>query len=163
MATTRDKKKEIVDDLTKLVSGASSLVFVSYTKLPVVETTRMRATLRGKGVGFRVAKKTLIKRVLAGAGIAGEQPELSGEIALAYGVDALVPAREVHAFTKQFKEQLSIVGGVFENRYMDAAHMSEVALIPTLDVLRAQFLNLINSPIQRFAVVLNQIAEKRGE
>jgi len=162
MAITREKKTAIVRDLAERIDGVASLVFVQFTKLGVRETTLMRKGLREKGVGYRVAKKTLMKRVLGERGIAGTQPKLPGEVALAYGTDALLPAREVYAFQKQYKDQLSIVGGVFENRYMDAAEMIAVASIPPLQVLRGQFVQLINSPIQRFAFVLNQIAEKRA-
>jgi ribosomal protein L10 len=41
---------------------------------------------------------------------------------------------------------------------MDAAAMMSIATIPPLQTLRGMFVNLINSPIQRFAVVLDQIA-----
>jgi ribosomal protein L10 len=36
-----------------------------------------------------------------------------------------------------------------------------IATIPPLQTLRGMFVNLINSPIQRFAVVVNAIAEKQ--
>jgi ribosomal protein L10 len=44
----------------------------------------------------------------------------------------------------------------------DAVAMSEIATIPAMPVLRGRFANVINSPIQRFAVVLNQVAEKKN-
>jgi len=40
--------------------------------------------------------------------------------------------------------------------------MNEIANIPSLDVLRGMFVNIINSPIQRTAIALGQIAEKKG-
>lgn len=40
--------------------------------------------------------------------------------------------------------------------------MTEIATIPSMQVLRGQFVNLINSPIQRFVVALNQIAESKN-
>jgi len=47
---------------------------------------------------------------------------------------------------------------VFEGKYMNADEMMSIATIPPLQTLRAMFVNLINLPIQRFAVVLEQIA-----
>jgi ribosomal protein L10 len=44
---------------------------------------------------------------------------------------------------------------------MNAEEMLGVATIPPLQTLRGMFVNLINSPIQRFAVALNQIATKK--
>jgi ribosomal protein L10 len=39
--------------------------------------------------------------------------------------------------------------------------MMEIAMIPSREVLYAQFVNLINTPIQQFAVVLDQIAKNK--
>ena len=47
---------------------------------------------------------------------------------------------------------------MFEVKYMNASEMMSIATIPPLQTLRGMFVNLINSPIQRFAVVLDQIA-----
>jgi ribosomal protein L10 len=44
---------------------------------------------------------------------------------------------------------------------MDEAGMTSIALIPSRKTLEAQFVNLINSPIQRFVVSLDQIAKKK--
>ena len=162
MAITKQKKTEILEDLEGVVENAVSMVFVHFTALPVTETTAMRKQLREKGVGYRVAKKTLMKRVLDSKGFIGAQPELTGEIALAYGKDALAPAREVYVFEKQYKDRVAIVGGVFENKYMNAGEMVVIASIPSMLVLRGQFVNLINSPIQRIVTVLDRIAEKRA-
>jgi len=54
------------------------------------------------------------------------------------------------------------MGGVFEGRFMTAAEMEEVAKIPTLEVLRGKFVNIINSPIQRWVIALGQIAEQKA-
>ncbi|TSC73296.1 MAG: large subunit ribosomal protein L10 [Parcubacteria group bacterium Gr01-1014_48] len=133
-----------------------------FTGLAVAETTAMRKGLREKGVGYRVAKKTLMKRVLSDRQFAGELPELAGEVAIAYGNDALAPAREVYTFEKQFKDKVAIVGGIFENKYMNASEMTVIASIPPLQVLRSQFVNLINSPIQRIVTALDRIAVARS-
>jgi ribosomal protein L10 len=39
--------------------------------------------------------------------------------------------------------------------------MESIALIPSQKTLYAQFVNIINSPIQGFVVALNAIAEKK--
>ena len=45
---------------------------------------------------------------------------------------------------------------------MTALEMIEIAKIPGLEVLRGKFVNIINSPIQRFAVALSEIAKKKS-
>ena len=162
MAISRQKKANIIRDVEGIVGDAESLVFVKFHGLPVTETTAMRATLRDQGIGYRVAKKTLVKRVLAAKGFAGEMPALDGEVAVISGKDPLAPAREIYAFVKRYKDALAILGGVFEGRYMDSVEMTDVATIPPRETLLAQIAQLLNSPISRLAIGLNQIAEKRS-
>ena len=162
MALTKEKKGEILNKLKDIFSNAESAVFVKFRGLPVADTSEMRNALREEGVGYFVAKKTLIKRTLAEAGIEGDLPELEGEIAVAYSTDLTAPARGVFEFAKKFKENLAIVGGIFEGRYMNEVEMTEIASIPPLQTLYGMFVNIINSPIQRCAIALDQIAQSKA-
>ena len=166
MAITKEKKEEIVGKVADIARRAGTIVFVHFKGLPVAETTIMRSGLKGEGVGYTVVKKTLLKRALEDS-FEGEMPFCEGEIAIAYplsdeaAADATLPARKIKEFADKHKEKITIAGGVFESRFVEMAYMNTIAAIPSLPVLRGQFVNLINSPIQRFAVVLGQIAEKR--
>ena len=162
MPITKQKKAEMITELEGLLKGTSSMVFVNFHKLGVGDTTNLRRALRDNGVGYKVAKKTLVKRVLDGMAPTGTMPTLDGELAIAYANDLLAPAREVYTFQKEHKDSVQIIGGVFEGKYMSKEEMLSIATIPGMQTLRAQFVNLINSPIQRFAVVLNAIAEKKA-
>lgn len=162
MAITRQKKEEIVEKMGTIVSDSSTLVFAKFKGLPVNEQNEMRKGLREQEVGYTVAKKSLIKRALSSATLEGTMPELEGEIAVAYSADELAPARELATFIKKYPEQLSFAGGVFAGRFMSADEIKSIAAIPGMQTLRAQFVQLINSPRQRFAVVLNAKAEKEG-
>ena len=163
MAISRQKKAEIIHDVEGVVGNAESLVFVRFHGLPVTETTAMRAALREQGIGYRVAKKTLVKRVLTAKGFAGEMPALEGELAVISGKDALAPAREIYTFVKRYKDALAILGGVFEGRYMDGVEMTDVATIPSRETLLAQIAQLLHSPISRLAIGLNHVASLRND
>lgn len=160
MAITKEKKKTILEKLEGVKNDSESIVFVSFKGLPVSDTTDMRAALREQGVGYFVAKKTLMKRAFDGA-FEGELPPLEGEIAVAYSDDAIAPAQNIKTFAEKHKENIAIVGGVFEGVYKTKEEMTEIASIPSLDVLRGMFVNVINSPIQGLAVALNALAEKK--
>jgi large subunit ribosomal protein L10 len=161
MAITKAKKAELVEVLDEKLKGAESIVFVQFKKLSVKDTMAMRRALRASGVGYKVIKKTLMKRVLSGKGITGEMPELAGEIGLAYGQDLTAPAREVYAFSQTRKEQVAIVGGVFEGKFMNQSEMLSIATIPPLQVLYGQFVGMLASPMRTFVVALDQIAQKK--
>jgi large subunit ribosomal protein L10 len=161
MAITKEKKVEIVDKLTQAFKKAGSLVFVNFKGLSVADATSMRQALKQEGVSYSVAKKTLTKRALEEEKFEGTLPELPGELSIAWGEDQVAPARSIQNFVKKFPEKLRILGGVFEKRFMSASEMQEIANIPTIEVLHGKFVNIINSPIQRWVIALNQVAEKK--
>ena len=72
------------------------------------------------------------------------------------------PASGVYEFGKKLKGALSLIGGVFENAFLDAQGMTAIASIPPLPVLRGMFVNVINSPIQGLVVALDKIREKKA-
>lgn len=159
MAVSKEKKSEILEALKKVVKDSMSIVFINFHGLPVAESALIRKELRGKGVKYSVAKKTLTKKALSEAKISGTMPEMPGELGIVYGVDQIDPAREIYAFQKKLDKKLQIIGGVFEGRFMNREEMIAVAQIPGLQTLHAQFVNLINSPIQRLVIGLSEIAK----
>lgn len=162
MAINKEKKGEIFGELQKIVKDAASMVFINFHGLPVSESSQVRRGLREKNVNYLVAKKSLSRKALSEAGIEGVLPDMPGEFGLIYGEDLLAPAREVFEFQKKFDKKLQIVGGVFEGRFLNQSEMITVAQIPGIKTLQAQFVNLLNSPIQRFVVALNEIAKLKA-
>ena len=49
---------------------------------------------------------------------------------------------------------------MFGGKFVGKDEITSIAAIPGIDALRAQFVQLINSPRQRLAVVLNARADK---
>jgi large subunit ribosomal protein L10 len=161
MAVSKEKKGEILKNLTQIIKDSASIVFLNFHGLPVGESSNIRKELRTKKIGYTVAKKTLTKKVLSEGGIKGQMPDMPGELGIVYGEDMIDPAREIYQFQKKLDKKLQIVGGVFEGRFMNQSEMMTVAQIPGLQTLHAQFVNLINSPIQGFVMALSEIAKTK--
>lgn len=157
MAITRQKKEEIVKKTEDILKNSESIVFVNFHGIGVKDTDELRSSLREKGVGYSVLKKTLVKRVLKESGFEGDVPQLDGELALAYSEDAIAPARGIMEFQKKHKKVISPLGGVFESRYIGIDEVKQLALIPSREVLYGQFVGLLNSPIQQTVGVLNNV------
>lgn len=166
MAITKAKKIEILAALKSAVGGARAAVFVRFTGLSVAEANELRASLKKDGVKYAVVKKTLLVKALTEAGIAGDQPDLPGEVAMAYlpaslGDDPTTPARGLNEFVKKFKDKLMFLGGMIEKRFSSKEETAAIAAIPPMPVLRGMFATIINSPIQRFAIALGQVTTKK--
>lgn len=162
MAISKQKKQEIVAKLREVMKSAKTLVFVNFKGLKVSDSVVLRNNLKAEKVDYFVAKKTLLKKVLAESKFEGEAPKLDGEVAMAYSADELAPARLTHQFAEKLKEGLKIIGGVFNGRYIDNVEMINIAKVPNQPVLLGQFVNIINSPISGLVVALSEIAKKRA-
>ncbi len=150
----------MIKDLQGVISAAKSLVFVNFHGLKVSDETKLRRSLREQGVNYKVSRKTLLKRALEGKA-EGVVPELAGEVAIAYSGDAISSPREVYNFQKTNKGMLSILGGIFEGKFVDSVYMMELATIPTREVLLSKIAFLLSSPMQRLAIAVNEVVKKK--
>ena len=163
MAKTKAEKAVIIDKLENAFKTGASSVFVHFNKMLVADESAMRRALRADGVIYLVAKKTLIRRALDKLGHKSDELPLEGEVAVAYGgEDSTAAARLVHGFGKKLADKLTILGGIFEGKIVGQAYMQEIATIPAFETLRAMFAQILNSPRQRFAVVLSKVAETKS-
>jgi large subunit ribosomal protein L10 len=165
MAKTKAEKGEIIAKLEDAFKNAATSVFVHFSKVTVADESAMRRALRADGVKYFVAKKTLMRRALESLGHDHADLPLEGEVAIAYGGndDATAPARLVHEFGKKLVDKLTILGGIFEGKIVGQLQMQEIATIPTVNVLRGMFLNVINSPIAGLAIALKAVADKKAQ
>jgi large subunit ribosomal protein L10 len=147
--------------LEKIINKSKSIAFVNFHKLLVKDASAIRRALKDENVGYLAAKKSLFKRVLESANIKGNMPKLEGELAISFGEDLISPARSIYNFQKKLDGKVKIVGGIFDGEYKSQEEMLGIATIPSLEILRGMFVNVINSPIQRFAVAMGQVASKK--
>lgn len=162
MAVTRQIKEKALAKANEIFKNSQAGVFVHFARVSGEDVRGMRAKMESEGVRYSVVKKTLIKNAAKNSKVLGDLPELNGEIAIAYSdTDASTPGRLVQEFSKSLKDRVSIEGGFFEGQFKDKAEMVEIANIPSIEVLRGMFVNVINSPIQRTAIVLSEIAKSK--
>jgi len=156
----KSTKEEMIKGLESAVTNSKSVVFVNFHGLKVGDETLLRQDLRKSGVSYKISRKTLLKRALDGKAT-GELPDLTGEVAMAYADDDIAPAREVYNFQKTYKVPLNILGGIFNGKFVDGVYMKEIATIPSREVLLSKVAFLLQSPMQRLAIAVNEVAKTK--
>jgi len=162
MALTRAKKAELIASYSEALKGANSAVYVKFKGLSVADTSKLRSELFGENTHYTVVKKTLWKRATDAAKIKGEAPVTGEELAVVYGKDLLTPARLSYEFSKAHKDTFAILGGIFEGEFKSQTEMLSIATIPPREVLLSQLAYLLKSPMQRIAIAINAVAEKKA-
>ena len=156
-------KKPIVEEISAYIKDAQSVVLVDYRGLTVAQDTELRKQFREAGVIYKVCKNTMMKRAFEGTEFAGLDEYLEGPSAIAVcKEDATAPARILCEFKKK-ADKLELKAGVVEGSIYDANGLTEIAKVPSRDVLLGRLFGSMQSPIANFARVIKQIAEKDGE
>ena len=150
----------MIKDLERVIKDSKSVVFVNFHGLKVHDETSLRRDLRNQGVGYKISRKTLLARALKDKA-EGVIPELPGEVAIAYSVDEIASPREIYNFGKTHKGFLNILGGIFEGKFIDAVKMTEIATIPSREVLLSKIAFLLKSPMQRLAIAVNEVSKTK--
>ncbi len=162
MSLNRSEKEAVVNDVTGLAAKAQTLVLAEYRGIAVADMTRLRASARSNGVSLSVLKNTLARRAVADTGFAVLSDQMTGPLIYGFSEDAVAAAKVVAEFAKT-NEKLVIRGGAYGGKALDANGVKQLASIPTKEVLLAQLLGLMQSPVSRTARVLAALAEKKGE
>ena len=162
MSLNRSEKQVVIDEVTALAAKAQTLVMAEYRGITVADMTKLRVEARSKGVTLSVLKNTLARRAVAGSSFEVAVDQMTGPLIYGFSEDAVAAAKVVSDFAKT-NDKLVIRSGVFDGKALDVNGVKQLANIPTKEVLLAQLLGLMQSPISRTARVLAAVAEKKGE
>jgi large subunit ribosomal protein L10 len=157
----RSEKEAVISEVTSLAAKAQTLVIAEYRGITVADMTKLRTTARDSGVTLSVLKNTLARRAVAGSGFEVVSDQMTGPLIYSFSVDAVAAAKVVSEFAKT-NDKLVIRGGAFGGKALDVNGVKQLASIPSKEVLLAQLLGLMQSPISRTARVLAALAEQRG-
>jgi large subunit ribosomal protein L10 len=153
----RPEKEAAVAQLTKEFEGAAGIYLADFTGLTVEAVEQLRSQLYSEGVSYRVVKNTLAKRA-AGATKCGDlSPYFKGPTAVAISAtDPVAPARVLAKFIKQH-EKPALKAGFVDGRLLQAQEVQGVAALPSREVLLAQFLGALQSPMSKVLFALNGV------
>ena len=155
MAKTKQQKEEIIKALEEKLGKAKATVFTNFEGLTVSEADELRSHLREANIDYTVAKRTLLALALKKAKLEDvSMDDLSGGLGVAFGYDdEVLPAKTLSEFAKKHKS-LKLIGGIFENKFIDAQAVADLASLPSKDELLVKLIWLIQYPTYGFVNVL---------
>jgi large subunit ribosomal protein L10 len=149
-----EDKKEQVEKLIEVADASDAVVMSDYSGLTVSEVNELRGKLAELGADLKVVKNTLLGIALEKAGL--KNGGLSGPTAVLFSqnADPLESIKTLVSFLKE-KGKGEVKFGFFEKAFVEASRIKELAAIPGMDVLQAQLVSHLSSPLYRFANVLS--------
>ena len=162
MSLNKSEKQTVVADVSAQVARSQTLALAEYRGLTVEHLNVLRKQARDKGVYLHVLKNTLARRAVAGTPFEVASESMVGPLIYGFSEDAVAAAKVIADFAKG-NDKLVIKGGAYAGKALNADGVKSLASIPSKEVLLAQLLGLMQSPISRIARVLAAIAEKRTD
>ena len=143
------EKEQVVAELTERLRTAETLIVADYRGLTNAQIDGLRTKLIEHGARFAVVKNTLTRRAAAAAGADALLALLEGPSAIAFietGGDPIAVAKALGDAARDTRV-LAIRGGMLEGQAMSAEEVENLAKLPPAEVLRAQLVGAIVSPL----------------
>jgi large subunit ribosomal protein L10 len=153
----RDQKAALVEELVGQLQSAEAVFAVDYRGISVSEAADLRNRLRDAETVFRVVKNSLTERATDAAGAEALKPMLQGPTALAFVAgDAALAAKALNDAARTLGT-LEFKGGLLGGSPLSAEDVQRIARLPARDVLHAQLVGTIASPISGLVRTLNAL------
>src|SRR2546421_2116872 len=150
----RTEKQSISREYVGRLNASPFFIVVEYTGLKVGPITELRKRLVRAGAEMHVVKNSLFRLAAKDAGLGEFNGALAGQLAVVTGKkDVSAAAKTVKTFQKEF-EKPKIKFGYLNNQRLEAKDILSIADLPSLEVLRAKLVGLINTPATRLAQII---------
>ena len=156
----RAEKKLLTSEYVARLNGSPFFIVAGYQGLKVAHLNELRKRLVAAKAEIHIVKNTVFTVAAKEAGVAELGGALAGQIAVITGQkDIFVTAKVLKNFAAEF-DKLKLKFGFLNNQRVEPATLLAYADLPSLEVLRAKLLGLLNTPATMLAQVIKAKSEK---
>ena len=168
-----EKKKSYVSKLAKLLRSSCVGVVVDYSGISATDDAGLRRCLRESNSEYFVVKNTLLSRSAKQSGLDDLVQYLKGSTAIALSKDDYSSAARILVDFSKKNDYFKVKAGFIEGKVVDKKEIDALAKLPNKEVLVANLLRALNSPVSGLAnvlsgtirsltIVLNAVSEKKA-
>ena len=170
---TKAEKQAYVDELKTQFSQVKAAVFTEYLGTTVAQMDHLRTNMHEKGIGYKVAKNSLLKRALEEVGLSiDDESMLDKPLAIAAGKDDEVEtAKTVVKIGKEI-ETIVPIGGIVNGKFVAADVIKRLAALPgreellgsmvsSLAGLPTRMVRSIANPLSGLVTALQQVKAQK--
>lgn len=151
MALTKDKKKEVIQEVTELLSGSKLTVVAKYEGTGVKAMQQLRRDARQNGTKVKVVKNRLVAQALKETDNLKDVDTSALEGMLLYAFndqDEVAPAQSLNNFAKK-NPSLQFVGGITpDGTFMSIDEVKALATLPGKTIMIAGIVNTLQAPVR---------------
>lgn len=151
----RAEKQHLTKEYLTRLNASPFFIVVDYKGLKVSQLTELRKRLNKSGAEVHVVKNSIFRIAAKEAGVSDMNGGLTGQVAVVTGQrDISTAAKVVKTFGKEL-DKLKVHFGYLNNQRLAQPEILTLADLPSIEVLRATLLGVLNSPATKFVTLLN--------
>ena len=159
----RAEKQILTKEYVARLNGSPFFIVVDYRGLKVAHLSELRKRLTQTGAEIHVVKNSLFRLAAKEAGVGELNGALDGQLAVVTGQkDISSAAKALKNFSAEF-DKPKFRFGYLNNERLEEAALKALADLPSLDVLRATLLGLLNAPATKLVRLINTPAKQLAQ
>lgn len=151
MALTKQKKQEVIDEVSQLLANSKLTVVAKYQGTTVKQLQTLRKNARGEGTSVKVIKNRLVVQALKDSDLykGADTSALTSQLLYAFNnTDEVAPAKALADFAKK-NPTIEFVGAfTTDGLFISAADVKALASLPSKNQLIAGVINTLQSPVR---------------
>ena len=159
MSLNLDQKKQVVEDVSAIVSNAKTAIVAEYRGLTVEQMKTLRREAHENNVYVRVVKNTLLRRAVKDTDFACLDEHLVGPLAFAASEDPVAVAKVINKYAQEY-DALDIKAGSMSGALLSDGDIKALAQLPSRDELLAKLMGTMQAPVAKFVQTLNEVPTK---
>ena len=154
-------KERMMDELAADIKARPNIFITNYMGLSTAEVEALRNELAQKGkASYFVVKNSLTKKVFEKLNLADASSVIDGGVGLGLAGDDIITACKILAKFSKDHGKLKIKATILDGKMVSSEKVSEIASLPSREVLLARVVGGIKSPITGFVLTLKGVLNK---
>lgn len=156
----RVEKKNLSKEYIARLNASPFFIVVGYQGLKVEHLTELRKRLQKANSEVHIVKNSIFRIAAKEAGISDLNGALAGQLAVVTGQkDVSATAKVLKSFGAEF-DKMKVKFGFLGNQRLEQADLMTLADLPSIEVLRAKLLGVLNAPAQKLVTLINTPASQ---
>ena len=158
----RAEKQLITREYIGRLNASPFAIVVDYRGLTVSQFTELRRRLKKEGAEVHVVKNSILRVAAREVGLP-DLGTLAGQLAVVTGQKDISAAAKIVKHFQKDSDKPKLRFGFLDNQRLEADQLSVLADLPSIEVLRAKLLGLLQTPATNLVRLLNMPATQLAQ
>jgi large subunit ribosomal protein L10 len=153
-------KETSASRIKKYIKESDAVFVIKYSGLSSPDMTALRKSLKETSARLFVVKNSVARKAFKDANIEALIKDIEGPCAIVFSKEEPVGTSKALCTFSKSNERLKFECALLNDKLIERKEIEAIANLPSKEILRAQVVMALNSPISSFVILLNQVLSK---